>query len=98
MDCGLTFCLVDRIQSVFRQMGCGLIFLCIVDRIQRVFRQMNCRLFVPAGKSRFEAECKDLKKYPLDEQDQCYCSQLQPIVIGGWSDCVLEERKDIKQR
>ncbi|XP_041371854.1 thrombospondin type-1 domain-containing protein 7A-like isoform X2 [Gigantopelta aegis] len=50
------------------------------------------------GSSRFEAECKDIKKYPLDEQDQCYCSQLQPIVIGGWSDCVLEERKDIKQR
>ncbi|XP_048238540.1 thrombospondin type-1 domain-containing protein 7A-like isoform X1 [Haliotis rufescens] len=48
------------------------------------------------GESRFNPVCRH--KYQLDEQEKCKCSQLSPMVIGGWSDCILDEKDDVKQR
>ncbi|GAB1603748.1 thrombospondin type-1 domain-containing protein 7A-like, partial [Argonauta hians] len=46
-----------------------------------------------AGKSKYNIECKNRRRYPLYERIPCRCDPFQPIVIGNVSECIIEEPK-----
>lgn len=49
------------------------------------------KLFIDIDGNSAHFRCRDHRTYPLDERRQCLCSELHPIVIGRWSDCIVEK-------
>ncbi|KAK6181753.1 hypothetical protein SNE40_009543 [Patella caerulea] len=50
------------------------------------------------GESRFRAECKNIELYSLDQREKCLCNVLHPVVIGAYSDCILDDAVGSKPR
>ncbi|KAJ8307033.1 hypothetical protein KUTeg_015117 [Tegillarca granosa] len=36
------------------------------------------------------SDCRNLAKHPQYEQEPCLCGELSPVVLGDWSECILE--------
>ncbi|KAL8558647.1 hypothetical protein ACOMHN_022569 [Nucella lapillus] len=47
------------------------------------------------GASKTNPECKNQNKYQLDEHEDCVCDSLRPVVIGEWSDCILQPPDEV---
>ncbi|ESO93479.1 hypothetical protein LOTGIDRAFT_119061, partial [Lottia gigantea] len=46
------------------------------------------------GESKYRAECKNTDLYSLDQRRKCLCNVLRPVVIGSYSDCILNGQRD----
>ncbi|XP_033731850.1 thrombospondin type-1 domain-containing protein 7A-like isoform X2 [Pecten maximus] len=42
------------------------------------------------GSKSMPLRCEDKQLYPLYEHRPCYCKTLEPIIIGEWSQCILD--------
>ncbi|CAG5115297.1 unnamed protein product, partial [Candidula unifasciata] len=40
--------------------------------------------------SKNNPKCHDLELYPRDQHQDCVCDSVQSVVIGGWSDCIIQ--------
>nr|KAG5690488.1 hypothetical protein BaRGS_033328 [Batillaria attramentaria] len=50
------------------------------------------------GESKIIPECKNKNRFPLDEQEDCKCDSLRPVVIGDWSDCILQPPDEVGEK
>ncbi|KAL5011039.1 hypothetical protein ScPMuIL_013344 [Solemya velum] len=50
--------------------------------------QFRTRRLIDENSAHFR--CRDHRTYPLDERRPCLCTELHPVVIGEWSDCIVE--------
>ncbi|XP_012942824.1 thrombospondin type-1 domain-containing protein 7A [Aplysia californica] len=42
------------------------------------------------GPSKDNPDCRNTDLYPRDQHEECVCNERKPILVGGWSDCIIQ--------
>ena len=47
------------------------------------------------GSSKTNPDCLNRERFPVDQQEPCTCEDLRPVLVGEWSDCILQDNTQV---